>query len=107
MEKLWDLLISNLDDNPQDFPTTPKIQKAPLWFHAYTDGIMIYVSTAREHKPSSKIKGERKLTYNEFKRMYPIYLRREAGNAVSAEATSNSFNIVYWYSLIKHLIPQK
>ena len=106
MEKLWDLLILKLQGSPQEFPTTPMTNKAPVWFRVHTDGGVIYVSNARDHKPSSKIKGQRNLTYDEFERMYPIYLRRLAGKSVSAEAQQASYNQVYWYSLIKHCIPQ-
>ena len=104
MNELWDLLISKLRDNPQEFPTTPRTNKTPVWFRAYSDGYAIYVSNARVHKPSSKIKGQRTLTYEEFLRMYPIYLRRQAGKSVSTEAAEASYNQVYWYSLIKYCI---
>jgi hypothetical protein len=100
--ELWHKLFSSLGSKPQEFPTTPKSNRKPLWFSAYIDGNCIYVRNAKEHQPSCSILGERKLTYKEFEQMYPIYLKREQGEPVSKEAQVISFNQVYWYSLIKH-----
>jgi hypothetical protein len=91
-------------DKKQEFPTTPKINVHPKWFCAYSrNGREIEVSPSVHHKPSSKISGIRILTENDFKKIYPIYLRREKGESVSDEAQAATFNIVYFYSLIKHL----
>lgn len=102
MQELWLKLLANLDKEPREFPTTPKSSRKPLWFAAYADNNDIFVRNAKDHMPSCSIKGERKLTYAIFQKIYPIYLRREKGEHISKEATAITFDQVYWYSLIKH-----
>lgn len=102
IRELWQKLLSHLGSQSLEFPTTPKQNRTPVWFSAKAVAGCIYVGNAKAHTPSCKISGARKLTFTEFERMYPIYLKRENGEQVSAEATQASVNQVYWYSLIKH-----
>lgn len=100
MRNKWQMIINDLKINPRDLHTVPKTNVEPRWFYAYTDGDNIYVTNAKEHKPSSKISTPRKLKFSTFEKIYPIHLRREKGESVSQEATSITVNQVYWYSII-------
>ncbi|MBN9647595.1 hypothetical protein J0L31_11385 [Terrisporobacter glycolicus] len=103
MEGIWNKIIDALSKSEKEFPTIPKTKKEPVWFLANTDGDKIYINEAVENSPSSTLKCKRTLTYEKFKEIYPIYLRREKGEKVSNEATNITRNQVYYYSLIKHL----
>ncbi len=102
-DEVWKNIINKLAAGRIELPTTPITKKAPLWFSATTDNEHIFVSSAKDHQPSSKITMERKLTQKNFRKVYPLYLRRINGESVSAEATAATVNQVYYYSLIKHL----
>ena len=97
---LWNKMLGNLK-RKTELPTIPK-NREPIWFTAVSDGNCIYVSKAKDHMPSSQISIERKLRYKEFERIYPVYLKREAGMAVSEEACRLTHNQVYWFSIIHH-----
>lgn len=107
MQNKWLKIIEDLSCNPRDLHTVPKINKNPLWFYAYTGGNYIYIDNAKEHTPSSKISTTRKLSFGEFERIYPIYLRREQGESVSQEATSATVNQAYWFSISKFCLSNK
>lgn len=102
-EQVWNTILSKLMKGTKEFPTTPKTNKKPVWFLAKTDGKNIFVDAAKHSQPPCKLTMERRLTYDEFKKIYPIYIKREKGENVSEEATNASRNQVYWFSLIKHL----
>lgn len=80
-----------------------RLKNPPVWFSASTDGNKIFIDMAVDHCPSSKLSSQRKLDYKTFQKVYPLYLRREKGEAVSQEVTSITVNQVYYFSLIKHL----
>jgi hypothetical protein len=61
------------------------------------------VNKAIKNKPSSSLTAVRVLTYETFKKVYPLYLKREKGESVSAEVTKITVNQVYYFSVIKHL----
>ena len=103
MQKVWNNIVSSLTNSEREFPTTPKTKKEPVWFLASSDGERIYINEAKENKPSSNLKCRRVLTYENFKEVYPIHLRRERGEKVSKEATKVTRNQVYYFSLINHL----
>ncbi len=44
------------------------------------------------------------LDYKQFVKIYPIYIRRENGDAVSIEATASTVNQVYWFGIIKEIL---
>lgn len=88
----WNTIISKLIGKRIELPTIPKTQKTPVWFSATTDGKIIYINTATDNTPSSKLSMERKLTYEVFKKVYPLYLRREKGEQVSYEAGKATVN---------------
>ncbi|MCW2279234.1 hypothetical protein [Heliophilum fasciatum] len=106
-QQVWNIILTNLKDKRTELPTAPKTKKSPLWFSVTLDGNAIIVDNAAEHKPSCKIAKPRRLTYEEFQKVYPLYLRRENGEKVSAEVISVTFNQVYYFSLIKHLGQEK
>lgn len=101
--QVWKAIISRLEGKRIELPTVPKIKKKPVWFSATTDGEIIFINEAIDHKPSSKLSVERKLKYSKFQKVYPLYLRRENGEKVSEEAKAITLNQVYYFSLIKHL----
>jgi len=80
---VWNTIITKLAEKSIDLPTVPKTKRIPVWFSASTDGNMIYINQAINKKPSSKLSIERKLTYHIFEKVYPLYLKREQGEAVS------------------------
>ncbi|SEP93250.1 hypothetical protein SAMN05216232_1361 [Virgibacillus subterraneus] len=84
-------------------PTVPKTKKVPVWFSASKDGTIIFINKAFDHTPSSKLSSERKLDYNTFQKVYPFYLKRENGEAVSSVVSAVTVNQVYYFSVIKHL----
>jgi hypothetical protein len=100
--EIWNKIIKNVMKQSTDLPTIPKTSRAPLWFHVSSDGESLFIDNAKDHSPSSSLSSMRKLTYKEFEKIYPIYLKREQGEAVSQEATVKTYNQVYWYSIIKH-----
>jgi hypothetical protein len=102
-KQAWEKIIDALRGKAIELPTVPKTLKSPIWFSATTDGTNIYINVATFNKPSTKISAQRTLSFDNFCRIYPIYLRRENGEQVSQEAASTTFNQVYYYSLIKNL----
>jgi hypothetical protein len=99
----WNMIISKLSGQEAEFPTYPKNNREPVWFTATTDGEKIYINKATHNKPSSKLTVQRKLKYKTFEKVFPLYLKREKGESVSAEVTAITVNQVYYFSLIKHL----
>ena len=99
----WLKIISNLSKEGEEFPTTPKNNRSPVWFSASTDGDIIYIDKAKNNKPSSNLSMTRKLTFNIFEKVYPFYYKRENGEQVSKEVGSITVDQVYYYSLIHHL----
>lgn len=50
--------------------------------------------------------GRRKLTFKDFQKIYPIYLKRESGQSVSKEAIAATVNQVYFYPIIKNILKE-
>lgn len=99
----WNRIISTFRGAKIELHTLPKSNaREPLWFAVYEIDGHLYVDNAKENSPSSKISCHRRLNYTEFEKMYPIYLKRKAGYAVSAEAMATSRNQVYWYAIMNH-----
>jgi hypothetical protein len=98
----WQSLIATFQNEETELHTMPITVRTPRWFTVVSYGDCLYVSNAKQHKPSCTISDSRRLSYTEFARMYPIYLKRKAGQAVSKEATAASRNQVYWYPIMKH-----
>jgi hypothetical protein len=103
-QEAWQVIVLKLIDNQLELPTVPKIKKNPVWFTASTDGDVIFIDTAINHHPSSQITTRRTLTYSNFQKVYPLYLRREKCEPISKEVSAVTVNQVYYFSLIKHLI---
>jgi hypothetical protein len=106
-QQAWNIIFDKLSGNRTDFPTAPITKKTPIWFSAIVDGEIILIDNAINHQPSSKLKVPRKLKYRTFQKIYPLYLRRENGEQISAEAKSLTVNQVYYFSLIKNLCQEK
>jgi hypothetical protein len=98
----WNSIINRLKGSRVELPTVPKTKKVPVWFSVTTDGKTIFIDKAIDHIPSSKLSLQRKLNYKTFEKVYPLYLRRENGEAVSSEVTAITVDQVYYFSLIKH-----
>ena len=106
VEEAWKIMINKLTEEKQEFHTVPKTNKKPVWFEAESDGKDIFVNSAKSNEPSSKISSTRKLKYNNFIEVYPLYIKRENGEKVSQEVTNKTVNQVYYFSLIKQHIQQ-
>lgn len=99
----WQKIIQTLSEGSREFPTKPITNRTPVWFKAETNGEVVYITEATEHRPSSKLKMPRRLTFKKFDEVYPYYLRREQGEQVSQEAGAITVDQVYYYSLMHHL----
>lgn len=99
----WKSIMNHLEGKTLELPTVPKTKKIPVWFSASTNGKVIIINEAKDHQPSSKISTPRILNYKTFEKVFPLYLRREKGEAVSAEVTRVTVDQVYYFSLIRHL----
>ncbi len=101
-QQAWTSILNNLEEKTIELPTVPKTKKIPVWFSASTNGEIVFINEASDHKPSSKLSVPRILRYNTFQKVFPFYLRRENGEPVSSKVTAITVNQVYYFSLIKH-----
>lgn len=101
-QEAWLRIVTHLQTKSIEFPTVPKIKRDPVWFEATTDGEMILINSAKNNRPSSQLTMQRKLSYKVFEKVYPLYLRRTKGDAVSIEALKATVDQVYYFSLIRH-----
>lgn len=99
---MWDEIFNSFWQNPRDICTCP-IKGNGVWFYVWTEGFDLYVANSKEHIPSSKIKGRRRLNLKECEKMLQLYERRCRGESVSREAISASVNQVYWYGIFHAL----
>lgn len=106
MEQLWERLLQSIIKESRDFQMHPKTNKTPIWFHAISDGKVIYITSAQSHRPSSSISSPRRLSFEAFTSIYPLHLRCEKGESVSKEAQQITRNQVYWYGLIYSCLDQ-
>jgi hypothetical protein len=99
----WLKVVGAFSHSEIELHTLPKSKaREPVWFSVYAKGDDIYIGEAKKHSPSSSLATIRRLSYPEFERMYPIFLKRKAGYPVSAEATRASHNQVYWYAIMDY-----
>lgn len=98
---IWERIIDDLQNNPRDLQTIPINNRIGKWFYAETNGKVIILKETHNKKPSSKFKNNRFLKRSDFDLIYPIYIRRKAGEKVSNESKI-SFNRVYIYSILYH-----
>lgn len=99
----WQKIIQVLAEGSREFPTKPITNRTPVWFKAETNGEVVYITEATEHRPSSKLKMPRRLTLKKFDEVYPYYLKRLNGEQVSREVASVTVDQVYYFSLMYHL----
>ena len=98
----WSVILNIFNNDETEICTSPKNKRESLWFSVRIIDNFVCVSNAKVNSPSSKLKKYRKLGHAEFTRMYPIYLKRKAGYAVSAEASAASHNQTYWYAIMDY-----
>ena len=98
---MWESIIASYTANPRDVKSVPKVKKKALWFHVYVENGKLYIDSAKEKQPGSKLSQRRMLSAESIKCdiMYDIYKRRKAGQAVSKEATKITVNAIYWYGI--------
>lgn len=106
MKEKWGKIIKIIGDKTIEIHTYTKINKQPLWFSVSTDGNNIYVDNAKDNSPSSEINGYRTLNYNEFEKIYSLYLKREAGESLGEERAKASNNSSYWFGIIKYILEE-
>ena len=101
-QEAWLNILNYLQNKRIEFPTVPKTKRDPVWFEATIDGEIININPAKNNRPSSQLTMQRRLNYKVFEKVYPLYLRRINGEAVSQEVTKITVDQVYYFSLIKH-----
>lgn len=101
---VYDKIIDNLQKEPRELQTVPTVNRVGKWFYASVQNSQIVIEGAKKHNPPSKITVPRKLNANECEPMFQLYLRRNAGQKVSDEAASTTYNQVYWYSLFHNCL---
>ncbi|KIL37214.1 hypothetical protein SD71_00285 [Cohnella kolymensis] len=97
---LWERIIERARASEFEIPTAPRVRKTPLWFRVSSKGNALFISQAKDNAPSSSLKMPRRITYDEFERIYHYYDLRLKGAAVSQEVLAKSVNTVYIYGLI-------
>ncbi len=107
--EIWNRIVQDLTETPRDLQTTVKSDKrTPLWFHARISGKALIIENAQSHSPSVQLSGLRRIYEKDFDVIYPFYLRRENGEAVSREISLTKGeakkNQAYIFGVIKHLI---
>ena len=96
----WANIVESYASNPRDVQTVPVTNKKPIWFFVHVENENIYITDAEYHKDSSKVCNPIKLQKNKLDNMLELYLKRKNGKEVSKEATSTSFQQVYWYGIL-------
>lgn len=104
IDEAWNLIIEGIGNEVREFNTVPKTKKQPVWFSAVVSGNNIIIDRAQNNEPSSKISTKRRLDFGDFKKVYPLAIRRKLGESVSAEVTAATRNQVYYFALIEHLV---
>ncbi|NLX74709.1 MAG: hypothetical protein GXZ13_02500 [Synergistaceae bacterium] len=100
--ELWHTIVNTFSSTPLELHTNPLNNKNYRWFSVTSDGNKIIISSAKKHTPPSSLTADRYLNYSQFLKIYPIYLRRKKGEAVSQEAIKASSNSVYWYGIMNY-----
>lgn len=97
---MYDGVVQSFQKNPRDVHTVPlNSNKSPLWFYVFVKDGILYVTSAKNHLPSSTISGHRPIPPTQFETMLDIYHRRQKGEQVSQEATKTTRCQVYWYGI--------
>lgn len=99
MKEKWKYIISDIVSNPRDISTIPNDSSTPVWFYAYSDGKNVYIEQAKNNTPSSELSKTMVLRYSMFKKVFPIFLRRENGEDVTSEARNSIQGPSYWYPI--------
>lgn len=95
-EKLWNRIRSALGQSPREFRT-----KRGLWFSAYSRDGALFVTKAHSQAPSCKISMERRITKEEFRRLYPYHDSWKKNHpGISQEMGAQSNNSSYVMALI-------
>ena len=108
---IWHSIVEDLQAHPRDLQTTVKSdKKTPLWFHARISGKALIIENAHDHELSVKLSSIRRIYEKDFMLIYPFYIRRENGEAVSkgialtkGEAKKNQ---TYIFGVIRGCAPQ-
>ena len=96
-------LLDEYFAHPRDVCTVPLDHREPKWFYVYAEFGNLYVEVARTHGNSSSLKKRALLKEAQFDAMLDIYRRRLAGEPVSREAESVTFQQVYWYGVFSDM----
>ena len=95
-ETTWSKIITQIKASPIELPTTPSDKREPLWFRAYMEKGDLYIDNAVNHKPPTKMSMRRKISENDFARVYPYaQLRAKGDNSKYHEVTHLSKNTAY------------
>ena len=96
-------LVKNFLENPRDVKSVPIRKTSGVWFYTYVENGIVYVTKAKDHKPSSNISIPRKIDPKHFDEMVILYQRRCCGEPVSEEAKAVTVCQIYWYGILAEL----
>ena len=102
-ENKWNYIISSYSLNPRDVITTPLGNRKGRWFHASVEDGKLFISKAKEHTISSRLKFRRMLNPNELKEVFDLYLKRKQGTPVSQDVLKATINGSYWFGIFNDL----
>lgn len=102
-EKIWEKIIQNVKEFPREIQTIPITKnKIGVWFYVESINDEIFISKAKDNTPASNINSRTHISKYDFKRMYPVYLRRCKGEKVSKEAQAITRFQIYIYAIFKN-----
>lgn len=68
---MYEQITQSFQENPRDVHTVPlNAHKTPLWFHVFAKDGILYVTSAKNHLPSSNISGCRPLPPGNLKQCW-------------------------------------
>lgn len=96
-ETMWRNLLAKMGSGEREIQTVP-LSGGGKWFTVQAANGKILVSAGKRNEPKSKV-SPRIISKEEFFTMYPIYVRRCAGERVSQEAQAATRSQVYIYAI--------
>lgn len=101
-EEMWKKMLEAIGDTEWEIQTIPVVKnKIGVWFTVQVIAGTICIAGGETREPKSK-KTQSLIAKEEFFNMYPIYLRRKAGERVSREAQNTTMNQVYIYAILEN-----
>ena len=105
LHEMWEGMLHAIGNDERQIQTTPMTGKQGVWFTVEAAGGKVCVSEGKREPKSAKARTL--ISKEEFARMYPLWIRREAGEPVSKEAQAASWNQVYIYAIFSNFCKQE